>query len=105
MKTQSVDRFQCEKCRTWYDSSDAAQRCEKRPITQDRGVKVGDTIRIIRGDGQGRGVVESLFVIDKDWGHYAAERYWHTIGLTAKCADSWGHRMLTFDDYEPLPQR
>lgn len=104
MKQFSVQRFKCETCGHVYETAAEAVKCETKPVTQDKDVKIGDTIRIVRGEGQGLAKVEERFIIDKDWGHYAWERYWHTVGLSAKCIDAgWGHRMLTFDDYEVIP--
>ncbi len=100
MKTSTVQRYTCETCGTTYDTEDAARLCESRPVSQDKGAKVGDSIRIIRGEGQGLAKVENRFIYDRAWGHYAWERYWHTVGLQAKCANGYGHRQLTFDDYE-----
>ena len=54
-------------------------------------------------DGAGkRAKVTSVSIVDKDWGHYRWERYWHTVALTADF-DGWGSRMLTFDSYEVRP--
>ncbi len=74
-------------------------------------MKVGDTVIITQGDGEGsKAIVESIHIYDKEWGHYAWDRYWHTVGLTAKVVDGWGHRSLTFDSYKlpesgSIPQR
>lgn len=100
MKTKVIEKFECEICGHTYANSATAKKCESRPISHDKGVKIGDKIIIIQGQGQGIATVESRRVIDMEWGHYAADRYWHTVGLTAKCDESYGHRSLTFDDYE-----
>ncbi len=102
MKVSEVKVYQCETCGTSYSSEELAKKCESRPITQDRGVQNGDKVRIIRGDGQGLATVEGRHVYSREWGHYAWERYWHTVGLTAKCDEGYGHRQLTFDDYEVI---
>jgi hypothetical protein len=92
--------YLCEICKRAYQSEAAAKECETRSISEDKGVKVGDRVRVLRGDGVGvLATVESVIVYDREWGHYAWERYWHTIGLIARL-DTWGHRQLTFDDYE-----
>jgi signal peptidase I len=97
----TVTKFRCTTCKHVYDSKEGADRCESKPITQDRGVKVGDVVRITAGDGTGKtATVESVYVVDREWGHYAWERYWHTIALTAKVNDNYGHRVLVFDSYE-----
>lgn len=100
-KAIPTTRYQCSICRHIYATEAEAERCESRPISEDRGVKVGDVVTITGGDSTGRDArVESVYVIDKDWGHYAWERYWHTVALTAKVIDHWGHRTLTFDNYK-----
>ena len=101
MKTVELKRYQCEICGAQYANEAEAKRCESVPRREDKGVKPGDLVRVLSGDGAGRlATVTSVFVYDKDWGHYAAERYWHTVGVTAKIVDDWGSRQLTFDAYE-----
>lgn len=103
MKTIPIEEYQCETCGTKYRNEADARRCESKAIAEDRGVQNGDKVRIIRGDGMGLATVEGRHIYSRDWGHYAWERYWHTVGLTAKCDEGWGHRQLTFDDYEVVP--
>lgn len=106
MKTIKLERYECEICKQSYDTIEAARECESKPVTQDKGVKVGDEVLITGGDGRGlRCKVESIGVHDKDWGHYAAKRYWHTVFLVGKVVDSWGHRQLSYDQYEPIKAR
>jgi len=101
MKTTSRTIYQCEICQTQYDSEDQAKYCESKPISQDKGVKIGDIVLIKRGEGAGKKAkVDHISIINKDWGHYAAERYHHTPMITAKIINDWGSRSLTFDDYE-----
>jgi len=103
MEEKQITRYQCEICYQLYDSKEDALECESKPISQDKGAKLGDEIVITKGDGAGqRGIVTSRFIYDKHWGPYAWKRYWHTIGLCADIIDSWGSRQLTFDDYELL---
>lgn len=100
MKTSTVKKYECELCGTVYESEEAAKRCESRPVSQDKGAKVGDRVYITGGDGIGeQAIVQSRHVYSREWGHGQWERYWHTVGLTAKMADTWGSRQLTFDDY------
>lgn len=100
----TVQKFRCAKCRTVYDTQANAERCASRPISQDRGVKVGDVVRITRGDGTGLlAKVDHVMVFNQAWGRYAWDRYWHTVGLSAKLIDHPGSRTLTFDHYEVLP--
>lgn len=101
MEAIQITRYKCGTCGSVYDSETSAKTCESRRVTQDKGVKVGDQVRITAGDGDGKtATVSTRFVIDKDWGHHQWHRYWHTVGLTAKIDGGPGTRMLTFDCYE-----
>ena len=103
MKTIEKKFYKCEICGSEYTTQKEALGCEARPLKQDKGVKKGDIITITKGDGAGKKAkVTRVFVYDKEWGHYAWERYWHTVGLSADLIgkDTWGSRQLTFDDYE-----
>ena len=101
MKEIPIILYQCETCGTNYSTSSEALKCESKPLCQDKGVKLGDIITVTMGDGSWKkAVVERKMVFSKDWGHYAWERYWHTVGLQAKIIDSWGSRQLTFDQYK-----
>lgn len=102
MEILTVTRYKCSICSAVYDSKASAEACEAKPISQDKGVKVGDVVRITHGDGAGElATVETVRIVDREWGHYAWERYWHTVELTAKLHKSPGHRHLLFDSYEP----
>lgn len=101
MITETVQVFKCETCGEKYRSESAAVECESMPVREDKGVKIGDTVRILNGDGAGKmAIVESISVISKDWGHYQWKHYWHTVALSAKIVDDPCHRMLVFDAYE-----
>lgn len=103
MEVMQVQRYKCDVCGHVYDDKARAEKCESKPVQHDRGVKVGDTVTITAGEGAGlTGTVERIYVIDREWGHYAWERYWHTVALEAKVNGSYGHRMLTFDNYETI---
>jgi hypothetical protein len=54
MTRVTITKYECDVCHEVYDTAEAAHRCESRPITQDKGVKVGDTVRITEGYGPGR---------------------------------------------------
>lgn len=96
-KVESVS-FECEKCHEIYATEEQAKACEAKPITQDKGVKIGDVVRITRGGGAGeKAKVKSVYVVKRNWG---PNGYWHTVAITAEIVDSCGHRLLTFDDYE-----
>ena len=103
MQEFQITRYKCQTCGHVYDKKEVAAKCETRPVSHDKGVKVGDVVLIIAGDGDGKtATVDSVYVMDMEWGHYAWERYWHTVALTAKINDGPGSRMLTFDCYEPM---
>lgn len=104
MKTVSLTRYECGLCGKQYESQGGALKCESRQISQDKGAKIGDRVRVLSGDGRGEiATVTNGAVIDMSWGHYAWERYWHTVSVTAQLS-SGAYRLLTFDDYELLPQ-
>lgn len=105
MKTVTLEKYQCEICGHEYDKQSEAEKCEAKPVSQDKGVKVGDVVLIVGGEGQGsKATVDSRFVVNMYWGHYMWERYWHTVSITANLIDSTGFRILTFDDYELIPK-
>ena len=103
MKTEQKMEYICEICGSHFGTPDAAKLCETRPISEDKGVKVGDIVLITKGEGQGQQAkVTNRYIVTKDWGHYQWERYWHTVAVNADLIGSWGSRQLTFDSYEPL---
>lgn len=103
MKTKHTTIYECEICHYTFGSIDDALVCESKPVTGDKGVKVGDKVRVFRGDGAGDDYakVKKVFVFEKNWGHYLWERYWHTVGLVVDFVDG-GSRTLTFDDYDTV---
>ncbi len=102
MRLINTTSYGCEICGEEFKTEAEALECEKQPVTQSKGVKVGEIINIITGQGIGRGEVTTVYIIQKSWGHYAWKRYWHTEAITAKCLNSYGERVLTFDDYNAL---
>ncbi len=103
MQEINIKRYKCQTCGHDYGSAEAAVKCEKKPVSQDKGVKIGDIVIVTKGEGQSqKAKVDSRFVFSMEWGHYAWEQYWHTVGLTAQLCDDTGSRQLTFDSYEPL---
>jgi hypothetical protein len=103
MKEKVHKFYACEICGEEYGTEKEAIECESKPISEDKGVKVGDIVRITGGDGKGKEAkVTRVYIIDKDWGHYSWKRYWHTVALNADIINHWGSRMLTFDQYELL---
>lgn len=102
MKEIKKTFYQCDVCKSEYKSKNECNLCEAQPITHDKGVKIGHIVKILGGDGAGKlAEVKRIGVLDKDWGHYARERYHHTVFVEADVIDGWGTRMLTWDDYEP----
>ncbi len=100
--TKTQIKYQCSLCKYEYDDEAAALDCESRKVSHDQNVKNGDRVLITEGDGIGEeATVQSVYVIDKYWGHYAWERYWHTICITANL-DTWGSRLLTYDSYKKV---
>lgn len=103
MKTETFQKYQCEICKEYYSSPEDALDCESKSVTQEKCVRVGDLVRITLGDGTGSLCkVKHIGIISKYWGHYAWERYWHTVYVDGDVVDGWGSRFLTFDSYEVL---
>jgi hypothetical protein len=103
MKTITVQRYACGVCGKQYESEKSALRCEKKPVTHDD-VKIGDVVLITGGEGKGERLkVEEKWTVDMEWGHHRADRYHHTVCVSGSVIDSWGSRVLTFDQRAPCP--
>jgi hypothetical protein len=101
MKEIQHTSYQCETCRKEYETAEAARLCENKEVTHDRYVKVGDEVTVTVGDGVGKWCKVTLVgVLDREWGHHAWERYWHTVFLVGN-VQGGGTRMLLWDQYEP----
>lgn len=99
MKTIVTTTYQCEVCNMQHRTCEAAARCESLGRLMDKGVRVGDRVRVLTGEGRGQiGFCESVFVFTADY----HPDYAHTVGITAKMIESWGHRQLQHDAYEPV---
>ena len=97
---KKVTQYQCEICGGVYPTVEAALGCEALPVVHDRGVKVGDTVLVTKGEGAGLKLrVTDTFVYEPGWG---PERYDHSVGLKGDLIDSWGSRQLTFESYEAV---
>jgi hypothetical protein len=93
----------CDLCGASYYTKEAAEECESVPVREDKGVSVGDIVLVTKGDGQGQEAqVKRTLVLDKDWGHYRANYYHHTVAVEADLIGSWGTRLLTCDNYDRL---
>lgn len=102
MKTIQIPKYECEVCKTQYNSKTSALMCERKPVTHDD-VNVGDVVEITGGDGIGMKLrVEEKTILDMEWGHYRADRYHHTVAVSGKIIDSWGSLFLTFDQRKPI---
>lgn len=100
MKPIQQTIYKCETCGHTYSTEKEAIDCESMPVSEDKGVKVGDKVMITAGDGKGEhATVKSTYVVDKYWGHYSWKRYWHTVAVAADL-ESGGSRLLTFDSYQ-----
>lgn len=96
MKTIQQTVYQCEKCGSTYTNEHDVIECEATPIYWDKGVKIGDKVRILNGDGAGQlATVVSTKVMDKSWG----KRHFHSIVLTVLLQDNYSNRILGFNDY------
>lgn len=101
MKIKEITRYQCEICEQEYTNKADAVLCSERPTTQDKGVKIGDQVRVLKGDGIGEiYTVSSVYFAKKEWGHYAWETFWHTPIVVAE-KNGWS-RVLAFDSYEKV---
>jgi hypothetical protein len=95
---KEIIKYQCEVCGRVYDDKEDAARCETKPVQNDKGVKVGDVVRITRGSGAGHlAKVTAITVHERGWGPAI---YDHSVALIADVIDSWGSRLLAFDSYE-----
>ena len=95
---KEIIKYQCEVCGRVYDDKEDAARCETKPVQNNKGVKVGDVVRITRGSGAGQlAKVTAITVHERGWGPAI---YDHSVALLADGIDSWGSRLLTFDSYE-----
>ena len=101
IETKMTTTYICKKCDSRYEKKENAFRCEQKPITQDKGVKVGDTVKVTYGDGKGDlARVTKVYICNDKEGHYAWEKYWHTVALVAEFLDGIGTRVLHYDWYE-----
>ena len=101
--TVNITEYKCSICNTVYSSEEGALSCEAKPITQDKGVKVNDIVKVTSGDGVGElAKVKNIFIINNEWGHYAAQKYYHTVAIEVDFIESYGSRLLTFDSYEVI---
>ena len=102
IRTVTHTLFICPICDGQYTSKERAESCASRPLQNAKGVKVGDRVRITAGPHAGIGAaVARCWVANQEWGHYAADRYWHTVIAEVKLLDNiGGYTTLTFDYYE-----
>ena len=95
---REIIEYECEICGCIYRDKEDAAKCESIPIQHDKGVKVGDVVRITIGDNAGQlGKVTVISVQERGWGPAI---YDHSVSLVADVVGSWGSCLLTFDSYE-----
>lgn len=101
MKEVIITKYKCDACGYEYGTKEACLECEKVPISEDKGVKVGDIVLVTAGQGGGcQAKVESVHVISNDWG---PKYYHHTIAVNAKLIGGLpGNRYLCFTDYKVI---
>lgn len=93
--------FKCSVCGYAYSTEEDAASCGARTVSHDKGARVGDTVRILLGEGAGElATIERVRVAPREWGYYLWERFWHTVVLTVRFNDGGFYRELTFEDYE-----
>ena len=98
MKVIQTTKYQCEICEQQYFDEKSAKHCEMMPVQHDKGVKVGDVVRITQGDDTGSlAKVTDVKVHEPGWGPAI---YAHSVFVLADLIDSWGSRQLSFNSYE-----
>lgn len=101
IKKKEVILYICEICNTSYENKEVALKCEQKPITHEKGVKVGDIVKITYGEGKGGlAKVIKTYICNRFEGHYASEKYWHTVALNVDSMNNLGTRCLYYDWYE-----
>lgn len=99
-----VTQYRCLICGTLYTHEFYANECAAKPVTHDY-IKVGDVVRIIKGDGAGHtATVETVSIIGNDWDDLDYRRkYWHTTHLQVEVNHPDFHkRFLVFDHYRTI---
>ena len=95
---REIIEYECEVCGRAYRDKEDAATCEAKPVQNDKGVKVGDVVRITSGSGAGQfAKVTAITVQERGWGPAI---YDHSVALIADVIGSLGSRLLTFDSYE-----
>ena len=95
MKTETVNKYVCEICTQSYITSEEAMSCERQPVSQDKGVKIGDNIFIPKYNEIAK--VIDIFILSGDHRYVFCGRYWHTIAIIVEFNE--GGRILKFDEY------
>lgn len=90
----------CKVCKAWYEDWGNAVACATKKVTHDKGVLVGDEVKITNGP-----LKETIAkVINIQLVYMYNEKYWHTVGVYVKMPkEKVG--FLTHDNYEPLIKR
>lgn len=74
--------YKCDICGTCYAIEESATRCEAKPMTHDKGIKVGDRV-LITGGHFCEGEVAEVYFIELDNCFYG-EKYHHTVVVHVK---------------------
>lgn len=104
-RTITITDYICEKCSSAFDTEEECKDGESLEVTHDKKVKVGDKIKVLQGEGVGEtAIVEDISIhpcSDKGRGR----QYRHTMVITARMVESYGHRILFHDQYEKRESR
>lgn len=95
----------CDICGSNYRASAEAIDCEKVPVTYDRGVKVGDTVKMLKGRWKGiEALVKEVIIGGAHWNGVAG-KFQHTVILNVLAPDAiedWERISLVHTSYEVL---
>jgi hypothetical protein len=110
MESKSPTPHRCPTCGAEYRTQWLADKCQSRPVLHDRGVRVGDWVRVKTGKHKGLVArVEGVRIVTGGFTWWMWGRYWHTVALDVLIRIQQGKRgertngvpdVLMFDEYE-----
>lgn len=110
MQSSNPRHFRCATCGAEYRADWMARKCLERPVQHDRGVRVGDWVRVKAGKHRGLVArVERVRVVTGGFSWWMWGRYWHTVALDVLIRVQHGKKgertngvpdVLMFDEYE-----